>query len=233
MLGLLLRVAWLLAWSVALPWLVVRRLIARAPRGSYLRVEIDGPIDEAPPRARFWPPVATRPFSIHGLTALVDEVSRDPRVEGLVLVLPHFRGGFATATSLRQVLSRARAAGKRVVVHLPLGGGTKEAFVGVAADRLLLGPGATLAPVGLLATARYLRGALDRAGIVPDVHAQGRFKTAGERLERSSMSDAQREQLDAVLDRVHAEVVSAIADGRRVDEARARALVDGAPYTDS
>jgi protease-4 len=230
-LGLLLRVAWLTAWVVALPWLVARRLFARAPRGSYLRVEIDGAIDEAPPPPRLWPPGATRPFSIHGLKALVDEVARDSRVRGLVVVLHHVRGGFATATSLRQVLALARLAGKQVVVHLPQGGGTKEAFVGVAADRLLLGPGATLAPVGLLASTRYLRGALDRAGIVPDVHAQGRFKTAGEQLERSSMSDAQREQLDAVLDRVHAEVIGAISSGRRVDESRARALVDGAPYT--
>jgi protease IV len=183
------------------------------------------------PPPRLWPPAASRPFSIHDLKTLVDEVARDPRVRGLVVVLHRLRGGFATATSLRQVLSTARRAGKHVVVHLPVGGGTKEVFVAVAADRLLLGPGATLAPVGLLSSARYLRGALDRAGIVPDVYAQGRFKTAGESLERSSMSDAQREQLDAVLDRVHAEVVGAMAGGRRVDESRARALVDGAPYT--
>ena len=233
MLGLLLRVGWLVAWVVALPWLVARRLLARAPRGSYLRVEIEGVVDEAPPRPRLWPPAAARPFSLHRLRLLVDEVARDARVQGLVIVLHSLRGGFATATSLRQAIARARAAGKRVVVHLPRGGGTKEAFVGVGADRLLLGPGATLASVGMLASSRYLRGALDRAGIVPDVYAQGRFKTAAERLERSSMSDAQREQLDAVLDRVHADVLAAIVDGRHVDESRARALVDGAPYTGS
>jgi protease-4 len=45
------------------------------------------------------------------------------------------------------------------------------------------------------------------------------------------MSDAEREQLDAVLDRVHGELVRAIGEGRRVDEARAQAIVNGAPYT--
>jgi protease-4 len=44
------------------------------------------------------------------------------------------------------------------------------------------------------------------------------------------MSDAEREQVGAVLDGVHGELVRAIADGRKVDEERARALVDGAPY---
>jgi len=229
-LGLLLRVAWLTAWVVALPWLAARRLFGRPPKGAFLRVEIDGAVAEMPPPQRLWPPPAARVFSVHWLRTLVDEVERDARVRGLLVVLHGLRGGFATAASLRQVLARARAAGKQVVIHLPQGGGTKEAYVAVGADRLLLGPTASLAPVGLLASTRYVRGALDRAGLVPDVYARGRYKTAAERIERSSMSDAQREQVGALLDRVHAEVAGAIAEGRHVDDARARALVDGAPY---
>ena len=41
--------------------------------------------------------------------------------------------GMASAVSLRALLARARAAGKEVVVHLPLGGGTKEVIVASAA----------------------------------------------------------------------------------------------------
>lgn len=230
MLVLLLRAAWLVAWVVALPWLLARRVFGRAPRGTYLKVEIDGAVAEAPVPQRWWSPSRTRVFSVHGLRTLVDEVAGDPRVAGLLVVLNGMRGGFATATSLRQAIARARAAGKRVVVHLPQGGGTKEAFVAVAADRVLLGPAASLAPVGVLASTRYVRGALDRTGVVPDVYARGRFKTAAERIERTSMSDAQREQVDALLDRVHAELTSAIVEGRHLDAAGARALVDGAPY---
>jgi protease-4 len=157
-------------------------------------------------------------------------MAKDPRTSGLVLAAKSARGGFAAATSLRGLILRARASGKQVVVHLPLGGGTKEAYFAVAGDRLLLGPQAPLAPVGVLASTRYVRGALDRVGIVPEVYARGRYKTAAESLERTSMSEPQREQLDVVLDGLHRELVHAIRDGRRVDEERARAIVDGAPY---
>ena len=231
MLGLLVRVAWLVGWLVALPWLALRRFLGRARRGTYLLVEIDGAVEEVAPPPRWWPPQAARGLSLHALRELVDVAGRDPQVRGLVLTVKSMRAGFATSASLRAVIARARAAGKRVVVHLPLGGGTRETYVAVAADRVLLGPTAGLAPVGLLSHARYVRGALDRAGLVPEVHARGRYKTAGERIERTSMSDAEREQVDAVLDRAHGELVRAIADGRRVDEEAARALVDGAPYT--
>lgn len=231
MLGLLVRIAWLVGWLVALPWLVLRRFLGRARKGTYLLVEVDGAVEEVAPPHRWWPPQAPRGLSVHALRELVDEAGRDPRVRGLILTVKSMRAGFATSASLRAVLARARAAGKRVVVHLPLGGGTRETYVAMAADRVLLGPTAGLAPVGLLSTARYLRGALDRAGLVPEVHARGRYKTAGERIERTSMSEAEREQVDAVLDRAHGELVRAIADGRRIDEGAARALVDGAPYT--
>jgi protease-4 len=221
----------LVGWLVALPWLALRRFLGRAREGTYLLVEIDGAVEEVAPPHRWWPPQAARSLSLHALRELVDEASRDPHVRGLVLTVKSVRAGFATSASLRAVVARARAAGKRVVVHLPQGGGTRETYAAMSADRVLLGPTAGLAPVGLLASARYLRGALDRAGLVPEVHARGRYKTAGERIERTSMSAAEREQVDAVLDRAHGELVRAIADGRKVDEDRARALVDGAPYT--
>jgi protease-4 len=200
------------------------------PRGTYLLVEIDGVVDEIPRPARLWPPAPARPFSLHGLNRLVEEASRDARVRGIILVLKSMRGGFATAASLRRAIARAQTAGKRVVVHLPHGGGTKETFVAMAAERVMVAPQGVLAPVGVLASTRYVRGALDRAGLIPEVHARGRYKTAAEPFERTAMSDAQREQLGAVLDRLHGALLDAIVDGRGVDRTRAGAIVDGAPY---
>lgn len=231
MIGLVLRLLWLVAWLLALPVRLARRIASRTRRGTWLVVQIDGPIVEGPIARRWWPPQRKRATSLHALRLFVDAAGRDPNLTGLVLVLGPLHGGFATATSLRELIARARVAGKQVVVHLPMGGGTREAYVGAAADRVFLGPRAVWQAVGLLSSARYVRGALDRAGIVPEVHARGRYKTAAERLERTSMSEAQREQVETVLDGIHREVVRAVAAGRRVDVLRARAMIDDAPYT--
>jgi protease-4 len=228
--SLIVRLVWLLAWLLALPLRLLRRLRTRTRVGTYVVVEVDGPVTEIPERPRFWPPRTKRRLSLHALQRLLDVATKDRRVAGVVLVLKNFRGGTATATSLRQLLTRWRAAGKSTVVHLPLGGGTRETYVAAAAGRVLLGPQATLAPLGFLSATRYVRGALDRIGVVPEVTARGRYKTAAERIERPTMSEAQREQMDALLDTVHAEVTSAIAVGRRIDVVAARALIDGAPY---
>ena len=106
--------------------------------------------------------------------------------------------------SLRDVLAKVRAAGKEVVVYLPLGGGTKEVIVASGASKVFLGPSAQLAALGFQSRTRYLKNALDKAGIVPEVYACGEYKSAGETLVRDSMSDAQREQVGLLLDRFDA-----------------------------
>jgi protease-4 len=228
---MLVRLLRLVAWVIALPWLLARRL-ARPPAGTYVLAEIEGRVEEPPLEGRRWAwlPAPARHVSLHALRDLVDEIARDPRVAGLLLVVRSARGGFATAASLRALIARARAAGKTVVVHLPLGGGTREAYVGVAADRLLLGPQAGLAAVGILSSTRYLRGALDRAGVVPEVYARGRYKTAAEPIERTAMSEAQHEQLEALLGSIHEDVLGAISEGRGLTREQAAAAVDAAPY---
>ena len=136
----------------------------------------------------------------------------------------------ASATSLRGVLARVPASKRELVIHLPLGADTKELYVASVATKIYVGPQATLAPLGFASAARYVKRALDKVGIEPEVYARGRFKSAGEQLVRESMTEPQREQVGALLDTFYDEVVDALARGRNVTPERARALIDGAPY---
>jgi len=205
---------------------------ARAvPRGSYVAIEIDGGVADIVRAPRFWELLRPRAaMSLHAVRAVVDEVAKDARVAGLLVTIKSLRGGMASATSLRAILGRARDAGKDVVVHLPLGAMTKEAYVASIASRIYLGPQAQMAPLGFATATRYLRAAITRAGLEPEVFARGMYKSAGEQLVRDSMSDPQREQLSALLDVFYTQIVEAFASGRRMTQEQARAVVDAAPY---
>ena len=113
---------------------------------------------------------------------------------------------------------------------LPFGGDTKELYVATVASRILVGPQATLSPLGFATSVRYVKGALDKLGVVPDVLARGEFKSAGEQLVREDMSPTQRAQLDAIFDVLYEELLSAIVSGRRLTKEQAKELVDGGPY---
>jgi protease IV len=216
-----------------LPWRRFRR--ARAvPQGAYLTLDIDGAVvDVAEPRPLWKRLVRSsrpRPVVLHDLAELIDAMRTDARVRGLVVTIKSLGAGMATATSLRALLLRLRAANKDVVVHLPLGGDTKELYVASAASKIFVGPQATLAPLGFATSVRYVKGALAKAGLVPQVVARGEYKSAGEQLVRDSMSDAQREQLEAIQEVFYAQLLLAIGEGRKVNRETARAIVDGAPY---
>lgn len=207
--------------------LKARRLVAD---GTFIRLKIDGAVADVLPKPRFWELRAQKAISLFDVQELVDHVIADPRVRGIVVTLKSLSAGMASAVSLRSQLARARAAGKEVVVHMPMGGGTKEVLVASAGSKIFLGPAAQLAPLGFTTRTRYVKSALDKAGIVPEVYACGEYKSAGESLVRDSMSDAQREQLGKLLDRFDSALLDSIADGRGVSRERARSIVDGGPY---
>ena len=218
---------------VVLPlWAPIWLLRRRVPAGAWLHVTVEGRVvDYAQRRVLF--SFAPAPTSIHGMDRLAEQIAKDPRIRGVLVTIRSFGGGMATATGFRAVLAKIAASGREVVVHLPLGGDTKELYVASAAHRVLVGPQSTLAPLGFASSTRYLKRALDKAGLEPQILSRGAFKSAGETLVRDSMSEPQKEQLGAILDQFYEEVVSALADGRKVDPERARAWVDGAPYRGS
>jgi len=121
--------------------------------------------------------------------------------------------GWAGAMALRHIIARIREGGVEVAAYLPDGGGNREIWVATAADRVILGPQATLLALGLSIEARYLKPLLDKVGVSVSATARGEYKTAAEALTRASMSDAQREQLGALLDTMDAQLRQAL-DGR-------------------
>ena len=213
-------------------WPLAHLARARAvPEGAFLSLDIDGRVVDIAPRRRFWEITRrSRVLSLHELAGLVDAMAKDKRVRGLVVTIKSLGAGMATATSLRALLMRVRASNKELVVHLPLGGDTKELYVASAATKIFVGPQATLAPLGFATSVRYVKSALAKAGLVPQIVARGEYKSAGEQLVRESMSDAQREQLEAIHEVFYAHLLLAIGEGRNLDRERARAIVDGAPY---
>ncbi len=206
------------------------RWIQAIPRGSYLALTIRGDVKDIVPKRRLWEMRSRPALSLHALGELVDAIIEDPRIKGLVITLESFGAGMATASSLRAELARLRAAGREVVVVLPFGGDTKELYIATAASRILVGPQATLSPLGFATSVRYVKGAMAKLGVVPDVLARGEFKSAGEQLVRDDMSPTQRAQLDAIFDVLYEELLSAIASGRGLTKDQAKEIVDGGPY---
>ena len=213
-------------------WLAIRWL--SRPRGTWVHAriadsltEIDAPVPPWSPLGRWIPALQRRrPTSIRAVARLVDALLADPAREGLLVEIGSLPGGWARIDALRSELARLRRGGKKVAIYLPQGGGNREIFLASVATQVISTEGATFFVVGVGATSRYLKGLLDKVGVQVEVYRRAAYKSAAESVSEDAMSDAQREQIGALLDTFDHALVTAIAERPGLDEAKVRALFE-------
>src|SRR5262249_20564780 len=137
-------------------------------------------------------------------------IESDFAVHGVIVRVGRAPLGWSKVHSLGRALERVRARGKRVVVYAE-NAGNAGAWLGALADGFWLAPQARLDLMGVRLETPFLRGVLERFGVQPLVIQAGRYKSAGEMLERESMSEESREALDAVAEDLYGTLVAALA----------------------
>ncbi len=227
MLGFVFRAIRNLLCIPVLPLWAIARWLAR-PRAPWIVVRLKPRLVEARqplPWLRRILEASTlrRTSSLAAVRRLADYAIRDARVEGVAIVLPPLQAGWSVCAGLREQILRLRDEGKRTAVLLPRGGGHRELYVASAADRVFLAPQATVTLLGLSAQSHYLKPLLDRIGVEVEPFARKEYKTAAERVSRDSMSEPQREQLQALIDGHTSALLDALSTriGKTPDEARA------------
>lgn len=185
-----------------------------------------------PPRGPFWQRFLGRPpLSIQGLARQLRSVTAEPRVLGIVLHLRPMELTAAQVEGLRELVAEVRAGGVHVTCWAP--GYTASTYpIACAADEVLMQPGGLLAPLGLAREHVFLTDSLERLGLRMDLLQVSPYKTAGDPVTRRGLTPEAREMADWLADAAIGDRVAAIAAGRRMDEATARALVDESPLTD-
>jgi protease-4 len=161
------------------------------------------------------------------------EAGQDRRVVGLIVKV----GGrlpWATMQELRLGVGEFAASGKPTVAWAEsfAEGGDMAAYVLAAGfDEVWLQPGGGLGMLGVGVETTFLRGALDRLGIEPELEQRHEYKNAADRLLRTEFTDAHRRALDRLAESVFDDAVVAIAQGRRLSAERVRELADTGPRT--
>jgi protease IV len=225
------------AAQVAYAGAQVARLATNLAQGKrkapdYLTFVLDGDWPELPAPRKWWQQfVMPGGDNLRSLRAQLNTVAADPRLKGVVLHLRPLEMPRAELETLRDLITTLRAAGKRVVVWSSRYT-TTNYFVASAADEILLQPGGTVEPLGLRRTYLFLADALQRVGLEFDGIQISPFKSAVDIFTRHDMSDEVRSMVNWLIDSDYGQFLGAVAAGRGLDEAGARALADGAPYTD-
>jgi protease-4 len=211
------------------------RFFFRRPLPAYVRFTLKGDPPYRQPLQRRWPwqrsksgPSAVG--SLHDLDAALEALAADARIRGIVLEVESLAMPAAKRGWVAQRLEAFRARGKEVVGYAVSPGNSEYALL-CAADRIALPRAGRLELSGFLMEATAIGGALRRLGIQPEFIRRGDYKTAPELFTRVDVSPIQRATLEQFLDERHAELVEAVASGRRLQPDAAAERVDRGPYS--
>ncbi len=168
--------------------------------------------------------------TLQELVKRLKEAESDNNVKAVVILSDGGQVGLAQIEELRQSIARLRSASKDVYVHADsLGMGEYTLFSG--ATRLSVVPTGDIWVAGIYGEAPYLRGLLDKLGVVPDYLTCGAYKSAGEIFTRSGPSPEADAMQNWLFDSIYGTLLDQIAKGRNVDVAKATAWIDAGPYT--
>lgn len=219
---------------IAYPWERVRK-------GSVLTMKLRGQISDQV-KSRFSPGLSLPQICENFLKA-----AYDPRISGVYLHIDSLNCGWGKVEEIRRHILNFKKSGKFVVAYLPTCQ-EKEYYLACACEEIYAPPSAYFSLFGLSVQASFLRGVLDKIGVEPQVERIGKYKSAGDQLARTTMSDENCEMLTALLDNIYTnwldKVSSAKGKGRedienfinegvyQVDKLKEEGLISNLMYDD-
>jgi len=137
--------------------------------------------------------------------------------------------GLRCRTSLlwefRQKIDEIKASGKEVIIHLDRAGAGLY-YLASSADRVTMDPYGGISMPGIVLTRSYLKGTLEKLGIGFQAHRYFKYKSAVETLSRDSMSDADREQRQRIVDVIYETLRNDTAQSRNLSEDQFDGIID-------
>ncbi len=200
----------------ALPW-------RRFKSGSALSIKFSGSIAEKP-QSRF-----SSTLSLPAICDSLQKAAVDPRITGLVVKIDPLQCGWAKLQEIRRHIELFKQSGKWTVAYMERAG-EKEYYLASAFDEIYCPPSGSISLLGFSVSGTFLRGVFEKIGIQPEVRRIGKFKSAGDQLLRNDMSEAQSEQLNALLDDIYEDFVETIATARKKDRADVENLINAGVF---
>jgi protease IV len=210
---------------------------ARHRRTADLVLELDltEPLVEEAPHDPLGAALARHRVLLRTVLQGLRRAARDARVRGLVAKLGGSRSalGFAQAQELHDAVREFRDHGKITVAWAEtfgeLGNGSVPYLLATSFEEVWLQPSGDVGLTGAATEVPFLRGALDKAGITPQIAQRHEYKNAANLLTERGFTAAHREATERLVESVMEQLVATVAANRNLEPESVRALIDRAP----
>ncbi|NBL63674.1 signal peptide peptidase SppA [Flavobacterium sp. NST-5] len=155
----------------------------------------------------------------------IEAAKEDDKIKGISILNNNSFLGIAQSKSLRDKLNDFKKSGKFVVAYSNVIS-QKDYYVNSVADTIYLNPVGEMDFKGLSSEVMFFKDFQEKTGIKMEVIRHGKYKSAVEPYLANEMSDANREQISALLNSIWGSMVTDISKSRNVSVERLNEIAD-------
>jgi protease-4 len=159
----------------------------------------------------------------------LDDFGDDPTIRAIVVRIQSPGGVVGPTQEIYDTILRISGRGKPVVASMGSVAASGGYYLAAAATRIVANPGTLTGSIGVIMQLAEIEGLLKKVGVRYEVIKSGRYKDSGSFAR--PMTPDERAVLQTVLDDMHDQFVTAVAEGRRLGKDRVKALADGRVYS--
>ena len=156
--------------------------------------------------------------SLYDVVRLLQHAKSDSSVRGIYIKCNENANGFAASEELRNALLDFKESKKFVIAYGDMIS-QKAYFVASVADKIYCNPKGIIEWKGFASQLFFIKNALKKLEIEPQIFYDGKFKSATEPLREEKMTDANRLQTTVWLGDLYSRFLLATATARNIDTA--------------
>lgn len=197
---------------------------------SILVFDLSKPIQDTNPPLSFAEKLLeeeARPLTLQTVVNSIEKAKTDDRIKGIYLDGSDGTStvGYAVLKEIREALVDFKESGKKVIAY-DVDWSEREYYLGSVANNVVLNPLGNLEMNGFRSEQTFVAGALDKYGVGIQVVRVGQYKSAVEPFTRQSFSEANEEQMTALLDDLWGEYLNSVGEGRNLETSRLQEIAD-------
>lgn len=171
-----------------------------------------------------------QPLLIKDIVEALEAASEDKHIVGLMATIGNISMGYGKIQEIRQAIQKFRSKGKPAIVYADsfgeFGPGNREYYLATAFDRIYLQPSGDIGLTGLIFQTPFIKGTLDKLGIVPRMDQRMEYKNAMNTFTEKQYTQPHKEALESIMNSMFQQLVTDISTSRNLSEFTVKMLFE-------
>jgi len=163
---------------------------------------------------------------INDILSNLEKAATDDRIKGLLITNGLMVNGWGKAEEIRNALLRFKESGKFIISYTDYILSQEGYYISSVADKIYANPNAIMEFKGLASEVIFYKDALEKVGINVQVVRHGKYKGAVEKYMLSSLSDANREQINRFISSTWNHIIANISESRNISTDELNRIAD-------